>query len=343
MQFSGTARTLGSRLLLVGLAALTLLIVVPDYLSGSEISFSIFYVVPVSLAAWRIGWRAGVLISVLSTALWFTADRLTHEAYSHTLVPYWNALVRLGFFLTITYVLAALRAARAMQEELSQFVVHDLRSPAAAIGAAVAALSRDADGLGERPRSLLGVVGASAKRINTLIGALLDLSRLESGKMPVRMAEISIPELLAPAREHVELWQGLHPITFNAEVSEGVSTVYADPDLTQRVLINLVSNALQHAPTHTAVTVSVARDDAGDVVFGVTDHGPGIPTRWLSRVFNKFEQVEARRDGAAVGTGVGLAFCKMAVQAQGGRIWVESQPEQSTTFSFSLPAGPPAA
>ena len=114
---------------------------------------------------------------------------------------------------------------------------------------------------------------------------------------------------------------------------------FADAGLSLRVLINLVSNAIKYTPSGGVVTVSASFAHSQRVVLAVTDHGPGVPREWAKRVFGKFEQVEARRSGAAIGTGLGLAFCKLAVVAQGGRIWIDSEPDVQTVVSFELPAG----
>jgi two-component system sensor histidine kinase VicK len=103
-----------------------------------------------------------------------------------------------------------------------------------------------------------------------------------------------------------------------------------------RVLVNLLSNALKYTPSGKTITVSAKVTDEG-VHFAVTDEGPGIPKEYLHRIFDRFVQVEARKAGAPVGTGLGLTFCKLAVEAHGGRIWLESEVGKGTTVHFLLP------
>ena len=104
-----------------------------------------------------------------------------------------------------------------------------------------------------------------------------------------------------------------------------------------RVLVNLLSNAIKYSPAGAVVTLAASSPHPRRVVLAVTDHGPGVPRAWLKRAFDKFEQVGARKAGAAVGSGLGLAFCKLAVAAQGGRIWMESEPGVRTVVSVELP------
>jgi signal transduction histidine kinase len=103
-----------------------------------------------------------------------------------------------------------------------------------------------------------------------------------------------------------------------------------------RILVNLLSNALKYTPSGGTITLTVAMDD-GWVHFSVKDQGPGIPKEYLERIFDRFVQVEARKAGAAVGTGLGLTFCKLAVEAHGGRIWLESEVGNGTTVHFVMP------
>lgn len=115
-----------SSLVVLGLVSILLLGVI-DYLTGPEIAFSIFYLLPISLTAWLAGKRVGIAMSAAGATTWLIADLLAGPVYAHSAIPYWNATVRLGFFLIVTHALSGLKASRERQEELSQFIVHDLR------------------------------------------------------------------------------------------------------------------------------------------------------------------------------------------------------------------------
>jgi signal transduction histidine kinase len=158
---------------------LIVLLGVIDYLTGPELSFSIFYLLPISLVAWLVGRRAGVVVSGAGATSWLIADLLARPTYSHPAIPFWNATVRLGFFLVVTYALSELKASTNRQEELGQFIVHDLRSPLANV---ITGLQTIQDIAGEKmdavQRDLVERCMTSCNRMLTLINSLLDLPRL---------------------------------------------------------------------------------------------------------------------------------------------------------------------
>src|SRR5207245_8914883 len=128
-------------------------------------------------------------------------------------------------------------------------------------------------------------------------------------------------------------------VTYLAPV---LPTLVADTDKLRRTLINLLANALKFTPAGGQITVAVhASTDAAAVHFSVTDTGPGIPREAFDRIFEKFGQVAMHQTTGQKSTGLGLTFCKMVVEAHGGRIWVDSELVQGSTFSFTIPCRPP--
>jgi signal transduction histidine kinase len=323
--------------LLLGVSLMILLGII-DFVTGPELSFSIFYVLPISLAAWYINRRAGIAFSLTSAVLWLSADLLGGHTYTHASIPFWNALVRLAFFLIVTYALSALRESRAQQEELTAFVVHDLRSPLGNIMTGLGTL-RDFSDAGADPmqRPVLDICLSSSERMLTLINSLLDLARLESGNMPVQSDTINVKELADVAMRQVNLWAKQKEVELAADVT--IDRVWGDSALTARVLVNLLTNAIKFSPEQSCVSLSVAPNQNSQALFRVTDQGKGIPKEWAKKVFDKFAQVESRKLG--VGSGLGLTFCRLAIEAQGGRIWLESDVGKGTTVIFTLPISHP--
>jgi signal transduction histidine kinase len=124
----------------------------------------------------------------------------------------------------------------------------------------------------------------------------------------------------------------------SVEVAKDLPKVWADRDLVHRVLANLLTNALKHTPPRTEISIHVgATPDRQTVVMSVRDNGEGIPKEFLTRIFEKFSQAEVKRQAHRVGSGLGLTFCKLAVEAHGGKIWVESEPGLGSEFFFSVP------
>lgn len=328
-------------LLLALTLALVAVVTLLDYLTPPQLASFIFYALPIMLGAWCLGLRAGVAASLLSAVGWFVSDQLTNRAYSHPLQGYLNAVVHLGFFLIITSIMVALRRARLMQEELSEFLVHDLRTPLTSIRAALKGLPGEGE-QAQQQRERLRVIGLNAvDRMTMLINTLLDVARLEDNAMPTTPAMLATRDLLQGATALVEPWATQADVTLAVAVDPAAERLWADADLTTRVLVNLLSNAVKYSPAGATVALAVTPEGENQVRFEVRDQGPGVPAAWVKRVFGKFEQVQARKAGAAVGSGLGLTFCRMAVEAQGGRIWMESQPDVRTSVYFLLPACDP--
>lgn len=308
-----------------------------DYLSGSEISFSIFYLLPISLVAWFVGRWAGVVISGLAAASWLVADLSTGHFYSHSAIPFWNALVRGSFFLTVTFALSALRAYQRKQESMMHFIVHDLRAPLSVILTGLEVLrGNGAPSLDETQQMIVRNSVNSGHRMLALINSLLDLSRLENGKMPLHIQTVSVKELIESSLEQLNLWAKRNQVTLLMQLHTEVEIVQADYELTLRVLVNLLSNAIKFSPPGSTVTVRVAQKP-GMLAFSVIDQGPGIPKEWADKAFEKFVQVEALQTKVQVGSGLGLNFCQLAVKAQGGHIRLESERGKGTQVTLTLP------
>lgn len=314
------------------------LVFVIDYVTGPELALSIFYLVPVSLVAWYVGRRAGILMSFTSAAAWLVADLLAGRAYSYPTVPYWNAGVRLGFFLIVTSTLSALRVAQERREELGQFIVHDLRSPLSNVMTGLQTLQVTADDtMDTTQRGLVEACLVSCNRMLTLINSLLDLAQLERGRLLLQPGMVSVKELVEQSLQQVSVWAGRNHVALSFEPDASVEAVYADHAVTSRILVNLLSNAIKFSPPGSVVTVRTAPSDTHMAAMSVTDRGRGIPQEWVNKVFDKFVQVEAQRAGSTVGSGLGLSFCRLAVEAQGGHIWLQSEINKGTTITFTLP------
>lgn len=311
-----------------------------DYVSGTELSISILYLLPVSMASWWVGRRPAILAAVIASATWLAADLFSHHVYSVAAIPYWNAAVRLGFFLIVSESLSALQASRTRQDELSQFIVHDLRSPLGNVISGLETLKEiSGDQLDEAQTTVIQTALSSSGRMLTLIDSLLDLARLEHGSMPVNPVDTGVEELVEASLQQVVNMAAQREVMLASEFSERGIRVCADPDLINRVIVNLLANAIRVSPPGAAVVAKADRLEDGRVWISVTDTGPGIPAKWLDKVFDKFSQIDARKTGGFKGSGLGLAFCRRAVEAQGGRIWLESQVNKGTTVTFTLPAG----
>lgn len=321
-------------------AMLVLLIWLVDYASGPQLSISIFYLLPIGLATWYINRWAGFLVSLASAAAWLVTDLTTNPYYDNPLIPFWNAGVRLGIFMVVTYVLSSLKLAQERQEELMAFVVHDLGAPLSNILGSLQMVEEFVvDGYVETVHELIEISLSSGQQMLILIDSLLDLPRLRSGKMPVHPQVVAVDALFEESSQQVSGLRQMKEVDIKLKGADGGRAVLADRVLLVRVLINLLSNAIKFSPSHSTIIVEARPIEDGLLLISVSDEGPGIPEKWHRQAFRKFEQVQARKAGAAVGSGLGLTFCRMAVEAQGGHIWLESGREQGTAVHLTLPMG----
>jgi len=167
-----------------------------------------------------------------------------------------------------------------------------------------------------------------------LVESLLDLGRLEAGQAVLNKTESSIGALIVEAVEEVLPVAEAKGHVVQFELAPDLPTVTADVDMIRRVLINLLENAVKYTRAEGRITVS-ARRDGSQVLVGVRDTGPGIAAHDQERIFDRFTRVH--RSGPAKGLGLGLAFCRLAVGAHDGRIWVESELGKGANFHFTLP------
>jgi two-component system sensor histidine kinase/response regulator len=230
-----------------------------------------------------------------------------------------------------------LRRVETMRDDLTYMIVHDLRTPLTSLLSGLQSLEL----LGELTPDQLEVVWMSVSGGQTLlsiINDLLDIGKMESGTMELHRQDVVPATLIDEAAAQVA---GLLPnkrLTLTKDVPETLPLLRIDRDKLSRTLVNLLGNAIKFTPPDGRITLAARHDPAQSaVVFSVSDTGEGIPKEAFGRIFEKFGQAETRKAGRKMSTGLGLTFCKMTVEAHGGRIWVESEPEKGSTFSFSLP------
>jgi PAS domain S-box-containing protein len=227
-----------------------------------------------------------------------------------------------------------------MKSEFIATVSHELRTPMTSIKGSLGLLLGGAGGpVPEDARELLLIAQNNTDRLIRLINDILDISRIEAGKMEIRPLPLSVAEAILRATRELEGYAGQRHIDVQLDLPEDLSRAVADSDRLQQVLANLLSNALKFSEPGTAVTVSAGREGS-EVWIRVADQGPGIPAGQQQQIFEKFHRVDNASTRRTGGTGLGLAICKAIVEEHGGRIWVESEAGQGSAFTFTLPAEP---
>ncbi|MBL9019164.1 MAG: response regulator [Myxococcales bacterium] len=213
------------------------------------------------------------------------------------------------------------------KEQLSGFLVHDLKNPVNAIELQAERLLRD-PGATERTRSAATAIRGEARSLLRMILNLLDLSRSDEGRLSPARETLELAPFMATVIDELDLAARSCGV---ALVVEADGEIHADPALLQRVLANLVENAIRHSPDGGTVRIT-ATPVARAVELRVADAGTGVPAELRDRVFQRFETA-----GGARNRGLGLAFCKVAVEAHGGSIWIEDA-SPGAVFCFTIPA-----
>ncbi len=225
--------------------------------------------------------------------------------------------------------------AERLRSALLSSVSHDLRTPLATIAGASSALLelqhiQDA----ETRQQLLHTICDQANHLNQLVENILQMTRIESGSLVLHKEWQPIEEVIGSALERVRTALADRPV--HTQVPEGLPMAPFDGVLIQRVLVNLLDNAIKYTPPGSPIEVSAA-EGSKQLIVEVADRGPGLPEEERQRVFEKFYRVRRPGVKAPTGTGLGLSICQAIVEAHGGRIWAENRPEGGACFRFALP------
>jgi two-component system phosphate regulon sensor histidine kinase PhoR len=242
-----------------------------------------------------------------------------------------------GSCLLILQDLSQIRRLETVRREFVSNISHELRTPLASLRAVADTLR---DGALEDPPAahrFLDRMEAEIDSLTQMVQELLELSRIESGQVPIRLAPVSLDGVITPAVERLRLQMERSELALELDIPTDLPLVLGDAGRLQQVVTNLVHNAIKFTPAGGTISIdAAARGD--EVIVMVSDTGVGIPTDMLPRIFERFYKADRARSGG--GTGLGLAIAKHIVQGHGGQIWAESVEGRGSSFYFSLlPAG----
>lgn len=229
-----------------------------------------------------------------------------------------------------------LRRLEKVRREFVANVSHELRTPISSIKGYAETLLEGAIDDKDNAREFLSIIVQDANRLAALINDLLDLSKIESGKMAVSFSPLDPGQMLKKAVQVMERQAAAKAVSVACIVPQGLPPVLADETMFLQVMINLLDNAIKYTPEKGSVTVS-AVISGGFLQVDVSDNGMGIPEQDLSRVFERFYRVDKARSRELGGTGLGLSIVKHIVEIHHGRVWVKSGPGTGSVFSFTIP------
>jgi two-component system sensor histidine kinase KdpD len=226
-----------------------------------------------------------------------------------------------------------LRETEKLQTALLNSISHDLRTPLASITGALSSLRDDAPFLDEAGRNVLvSTAWEQADRLNNLVGNLLQMTRLETGGMKVKLEAYEVQDMIGATL--TQLGNRLDERLIDIKIPDNLPLVPMDMVLMVQVLVNLLDNALKYSPPQRPITICADLIES-ELVLRVIDEGPGIPEPELERIFSKFYRLESSDDVG--GTGLGLSISKGIVEAHNGRIWAENRTGGGAIFSLAIP------
>jgi PAS domain S-box-containing protein len=231
--------------------------------------------------------------------------------------------------------LAGIERLNELKTEFITLVSHEFRTGLVGIQG-FSEMIRDADISIDEAKTFAGDINKDAERLNRMINDMLDLDRIEAGRLVLRMQAVKVNAVLLDAVERARASSERHPITTHLDLTEPVVT--CDEDRLAQIISNLLTNAVKYSLDGGEIIVT-SRVIEGFVQIGVRDHGVGIAPDFVTRLFNRYERYE-KTSGKVIGTGLGLAIAKQIVEMQGGRIWVESTVGEGSEFHFTLPVSP---
>ncbi len=219
-----------------------------------------------------------------------------------------------------------------MRDDLISMIYHDLRSPLANVLYSLEVLDTLLPKDDETYQSLIEVAVRSIERIQRLTSSLLDMKGLEAGKPIINFTETEVSDLIADAMDAISPIAESKRQKIHREIEPGLPPLIIDADMIRRVVINLLENAVKYTPTRGEIIVGSKMIPEGTQIW-VEDTGPGIPPESRESIFDKFERLHS----GGKGVGLGLAFCRLAVEGHGGRIWVQNGKQAGSCFAFILP------
>jgi PAS domain S-box-containing protein len=226
-----------------------------------------------------------------------------------------------------------------MKSDFVSSVSHELRTPLTAIKGSIDNMLDGLTGeLNEKQIRYLGRIKSNTDRLARLINDLLDLSRIEAGRIELKPARLEVATLARDITETLRPIAAEKMIEFEITPAKGPVTAWADRDKITQVIMNLIGNALKFTPSLGRITVAIECNGDGWVQVSIADTGPGIPRSEAEKIFDKFYQVASADRHKARGTGLGLSISKSLVEMHGGKIWMESEVGRGSTFFFTLPA-----
>lgn len=333
---------------------ITILIIgILDYITHSDFSFAIFYIIPIALYALYNGINVLniIYISLLSTLLWFMADFSGHH-YPNMFFPFWNSFVRLSIFIIVGIILLKFKEnfkklnklnveLQSINEEKNRFIgtaAHDLRAPLGIImNYTDFLINYEKSIFDEKSINILNTINSISEHSLNLINNLLDVSKIESGKIELNNAEYDYVKFIQEQLVYNRMIAEKKQISILLKCEQkSIPGVFDKLYLTQ-VINNLLSNAIKFSYRGGEIMVDVTFEPGNLILTKIIDHGKGIKKEEQKMLFNYFHKTSTYSTEGEISTGLGLAIVKKIILAHCGEIGVESEYDKGSVFYFTLP------
>ena len=222
-----------------------------------------------------------------------------------------------------------------LRDDLTHMIVHDLRTPLTSLLSGLQTIPL-VGSLSDLQAEMLAIAEEGGQTLLGMINNLLDVEKMEQESVPLDRHPLTATGLIERAVTQVGMLAQVSGLTLIQQAPLDLPSFSGDEDILRRTLVNLLGNAIKFTPSGGTITASAEMVEQG-MLFAVRDTGEGIPPEAFERIFEKFGQVESRIAGRKMSTGLGLTFCKLAVNVHGGRLWLESQPGKGSIFYFTIP------
>ncbi len=224
------------------------------------------------------------------------------------------------------------------RETITETLIHDLRSPVSAVMSALEILAETMVGSegDELANQALHVAQRSTEKVIIMVNSLLEIARMQSGEIELEIKSFYLRDLAEQVIANYAILANEYGVFVSNDINPDLPAAAADYNKLERVLSNLLDNALKYTPAGGKVRFSAEKSGEGQLVVRVSDNGPGIPEEYREKIFERFNQVP-NQSGRRRGTGLGLTFCRLVAEAHGGKIWVEPNQPFGSTFSITLP------
>lgn len=339
----------------VAAAVLVLALTILDLHISKHPSLIAFYLVPIFLAVWFSGPKAGFVIAFCSVGSWFMLyGPHVVELYYTSAFFYVNMAARACLVFLMVYLLGKLKSTMAHERELSKRisdqneelkkldarksafvgnVSHELKNPLAVIKESMSLLRDKVVGeVSEEQKEILSMGMRSSDRLIRLVTDLLDLSQIEAGKLKLKSEKIELRALVEEVLGTYKTQASKKRLVLQKKIQPDLGVLVGDRDKLTEVITNLLNNAIKYTSQGT-ITVKLT-GTAQEVRFEMADTGPGIPPEYQEKIFDKFERIMTEKQE---GTGLGLPIAKDIIELHHGKLWVESEPGKGSKFIFVLP------